>query len=148
MNTIYVPLPPESIGSVTHQGCQPCQTRPFTSVSGPAFTAVSGPVGCAGVNGPGPGPTGAQGSQFGYHEAKIERGFFGDSSKIREEVEELIDAERQGVRLMQLQELSDIIGAVQGYLVKNHPGTTLRDLIKMAQVTNRAFEVGERNARV
>lgn len=94
------------------------------------------------------GSCGVEPYKIGYHKTKIERGVFGETSKIREEVEELLDAERQGVKLMELQELSDIIGAVQGYLVKHHPGITLQDLIKMAQVTNRAFEVGERNARV
>lgn len=79
-----------------------------------------------------------------YHVAKIPRGVFGDSSKILEEVLELQDAEAQGVTIMALCELSDIIGAVEGYLEKHHPHCSLQDLIKMKDVTRRAFASGHR----
>jgi hypothetical protein len=45
---------------------------------------------------------------------------------------------------MELIELSDLIGAVELYLKKYHEGTTLDDLIKMKDVTKRAFENGRR----
>lgn len=65
----------------------------------------------------------------GYHLAEIERGVFGEASKIREEVEELLDAEAQGVRLMALVELSDLVGAVEGYAARQHPGHDLTRLL-------------------
>lgn len=80
----------------------------------------------------------------GYHKRKIEKREFGTAGKIMEEVEEFLDAKEQGIRLMELQELSDILGAVEGYLEKNHEGYTLDDLLKMAKVTRRAFESGRR----
>lgn len=83
----------------------------------------------------------------GYHIAKIERGECGDVSKILEEVCELQDAIDQGVRIMQLVELSDIIQAIRLNLELHHPGFTLEDLIAMADVTKRAFDNGHRQPR-
>jgi len=80
----------------------------------------------------------------GYHLTDIEKGKLGESSKILEEVMELIDAEQQAVKIMALVELSDLVGAIEAYLENHHPGTTLDDLKKMSQVTKRAFQVGER----
>lgn len=81
---------------------------------------------------------------MGYHKAEIKKGVFGDSSKILEEVFELIDAEDQLAKIMVLNELADIIGAVRGYLVKHHPNFSLDDLLKMADLTKSAFEDGQR----
>lgn len=81
----------------------------------------------------------------GYHLVDIAKGQFGRSSKIAEEVEELLDAERQGVKVMVLCELSDLYGAIRGYLAVNHPGVTMTDLEDMADVTQRAFESGARS---
>lgn len=64
-------------------------------------------------------------------------------SKIKEELEEAIDAEQQGVKIMVAVELSDLIGAVRHYANK-HLGITLEDLIKMSDVTERAFRSGRR----
>lgn len=100
------------------------------------------------IGGPSLGSFGVEPDKIGYHIARISRGVFGESSKIREELEEFLDAECQGVKLMELQELSDMIGAIQGYVENKHPGTKLQDLIRMAQITDRAFKSGERNARV
>ncbi len=82
----------------------------------------------------------------GYHLREIKRGVLGTSSKIREELEELEDAELQGVKLMVLQELSDIIGTVRAYLETNYPSIHLDDLIAMNAVTKRAFDNGHRTA--
>ena len=82
---------------------------------------------------------------MGYHKRKITKGVFGDSSKILEEVEELIDSEEQKAKIMVLNELSDIVGAIRGYLDKQHPSITLVDLIKMADLTKSSFEDGERS---
>lgn len=81
---------------------------------------------------------------MGYHTRKIEKGVLGESSKIREELEELEDAEKQGAKLLALCELSDIIGAIDKYLDKHHCCTTLEDLILMARMTAEAFKEGKR----
>lgn len=80
----------------------------------------------------------------GYHLRQIERGVWGEPSKIREECEEFMDAIEQGVDLMALIELSDLIGAINGYLVKHHPSLRMEDLVKMNVVTQRAFVNGHR----
>lgn len=82
-----------------------------------------------------------------YHIAEIERGQYGEPSKIREEFEEFLDAREQGVAIMELVELSDMLGAVKGYLEKYHKGTTLQDLLDMQRVTERAFVSGARESR-
>ena len=83
----------------------------------------------------------------GYHTREIKRGVLGTSSKIREELEELEDAEDQGVKVMALVELSDMIGAIDSYLDHNFADVTLQDLIKMHEVTKRAFVNGHRKSR-
>ena len=83
----------------------------------------------------------------GYHVAKISRGTFGEDSKIFEEVDEFADALDQGIAIMALVELSDLVGAIKGWLAKYHPSITLTDLDKMAEATKRAFESGHRESR-
>ena len=78
----------------------------------------------------------------GYHLKPITRGVLGELSKISEELEEAYDAEAQGVKIMLLVELSDMIGAIKAVAEKN--GSSLEDLIKMQQVTERAFKTGAR----
>lgn len=80
----------------------------------------------------------------GYHITSIPKGEFGELSKVVEELNEALDAKRQGSELMTLVELSDLIGAVSGYLEKHHPSMTLDDLIKMSDITQRAFKNGRR----
>jgi hypothetical protein len=80
----------------------------------------------------------------GYHIKDIPKGVLGESSKILEEVLELQDAEEQNCKIMQLLELSDVIGAIRMYLVDNFPGTDLDDLIIMNDITARAFQSGAR----
>ncbi len=80
----------------------------------------------------------------GYHLRKIEKGVIGEISKIQEELEELKDAEAQGIKVMELVEAADMIGAIVRWLEAKHPGTTLDDLIAMHKVTRRAFENGRR----
>ena len=84
---------------------------------------------------------------IGYHKAKIARGVFGEDSKIYEEIDEFADALDQNVQIMALVELSDVIGAIEGWLMKYHPTVTLADLAAMAAVTRRAFESGMRENR-
>lgn len=83
-------------------------------------------------------------AQAGYHVRKIERGILGDASKIREETEEFMDSVEQGCQIMALVELSDLLGAVDAYLAKHHPGISREDLSKMNEITQRAFRNGHR----
>lgn len=79
-----------------------------------------------------------------YHLKEIKKGKLGESSKILEEVMELIDSEEQNCKIMALNELSDIIGAIEIYLKTNYPYLTMNDLIKMSDITKRAFQSGRR----
>ena len=79
-------------------------------------------------------------SPAGYHLRDINKGEIGEVSKIVEEVEELLDAHEQGVKVMELLELSDIYGAMVRYLEKHHTGMTMKDIKKMHKVTRRAFD--------
>jgi hypothetical protein len=82
---------------------------------------------------------------MGYHIKKIKRGEVGEISKIKEELDEVYDASEQKSSLMILLELSDLIGAINEYLIKHHPSININDLIKMSEITKRAFLSGERN---
>ena len=80
----------------------------------------------------------------GYHTTKIEKGELGIISKIFEELHELQDAEKQNCKIMALVELSDLYGAIELYLEKNFPDTTMNDLKQMSNITKRAFKNGHR----
>lgn len=80
----------------------------------------------------------------GYHINKIEKRNYGSLGKIQEEVEELLDAHRQGCYIMQLIELSDLYGAIEGYLEHNIPDIKMHDLKKFSDITKRAFRNGDR----
>jgi hypothetical protein len=81
-----------------------------------------------------------------YHDKNISKGLYGETSKIKEEVDELLDAEQQTPKnnVMMLIELSDLIAAVKGFLAKHHPTITLKDLEAMADRTASAFREGQR----
>lgn len=83
--------------------------------------------------------------QWGYHTRTIARGILGEPSKIREEFEEFMDAINQDAKIMALIELSDLIGAIDAYLKQHEPGTEISDLIRMAEITQRAFRNGHRD---
>lgn len=80
----------------------------------------------------------------GYHDAPITKGVYGELSKLQEELDELKDAEQQGVKILALVELSDLVGAIEQYLKIHHPGFTIRDLRDMAALTHKAFKEGVR----
>lgn len=80
----------------------------------------------------------------GYHLSPIPKGTYGDLDKVYEEMAEVKDAENQGNRLMVLVELSDVMGAIRGFLEQHHPEMSLTDLIVMADATRRAFITGAR----
>lgn len=87
----------------------------------------------------------AEDHKGGYHSVPIPRGEYGEISKIKEELLEAMDAERQGNVVMVLIELSDIIGAIDGYLEKRYKGAvTVKELVKMAEATQEAFKTGGR----
>lgn len=79
----------------------------------------------------------------GYHLANIPRGEFGEFSKIEEEFLEAKDAHLQYNNVMVLQELSDLLGAIDEYVKKYN--MTLTDLLKMTEATKRAFVSGHRS---
>lgn len=81
----------------------------------------------------------------GYHLRPISKGVFGEVSKIEEELEEFKDALKQGNDIMALVELSDQLGAIRGWLERNHPSITIEKLITMNDATTRAFVNGHRN---
>ena len=81
---------------------------------------------------------------MGYHKIAIARGVYGDSSKILEETLEFLDAENQQCKVMVLCELSDLLGAVSGYLDKHYPTISMRDLLHMMELTKSAFLDGDR----
>jgi hypothetical protein len=78
----------------------------------------------------------------GYHNTPIPLGKYGEFSKVVEEMVECIDAYDQGRVLLVLMELSDLLGAISGYISKYQ--LTIADLIQMAERTSHAFDVGER----
>lgn len=82
---------------------------------------------------------------MGYHLRKIEKGVYGEPSKIREEFEEFEEALEQGNHIMALVELSDLLGAIEAYTDKHHH-IRLRELIVMKEATNRAFSDGSRTS--
>ncbi len=75
----------------------------------------------------------------GYHINRIEKGVLGEASKIKEEMDEFLDSIDQDARIMQLVELSDMVGAITAYLEKYFPGMALPDLVTMDRITHRAF---------
>ena len=79
-----------------------------------------------------------------YHLDKIEKGVYGELSKVQEEILEALDADKQNCDVMVLVELSDTIGAIEAYLEKHHPTITLDSLIQMSNITKRAFKSGQR----
>ena len=76
----------------------------------------------------------------GYHLARIPKGELGELSKLREELLELEDAIKQNSKIMALIELADLLGAIEWYLEKHHPGVALKDLQCFSLITRRAFE--------
>jgi hypothetical protein len=79
----------------------------------------------------------------GYHLREIKRGVFGEASKITEEHEEFLESLEQKNPIMALVELSDLVGAIEGYARKHH-NLTMEDLLTMKNATQRAFTNGSR----
>jgi phosphoribosyl-ATP pyrophosphohydrolase len=79
---------------------------------------------------------------MGYHKKKIIKGKLGEFSKIREEFEELEDAVKQGDRILQICELTDLYGAMEYYV--NNFNLTMDDLKNFSDKTKQAFKDGSR----
>lgn len=79
----------------------------------------------------------------GYHLETIPKGEFGTASKIREEFLEFEDALNQNNTIMAIQELSDLLGAMEGYLANYN--LSLGDLNTMKEVTKQVFKTGYRS---
>jgi phosphoribosyl-ATP pyrophosphohydrolase len=77
-----------------------------------------------------------------YHKKIIQKGILGKSSKIQEELEELLDAEEQSNKILAMCELADLYGALEA-CTKDY-GLTMDDLKEMADATARAFQSGSR----
>lgn len=80
---------------------------------------------------------------MGYHKKHIEKGINGEFSKIREEYEELRDAETQEDKILIICELSDLIGAIESYAFTYY-NLSLEDLKKFSDKTKEAFKEGKR----
>lgn len=72
--------------------------------------------------------------KISFHELPIRKGIYGEISKIQEEVDEAIDSSVRGHRVMLLLELADIIGAIDGMLLKQFPEFTTEDLLKFVRL--------------
>lgn len=79
---------------------------------------------------------------MGYHKQKINKGVLGHFSKIKEEFDELEDAYNQKDKILEICELTDLIGAIESYA--NSFGLTIEDLIKFSNKTKSAFKEGDR----
>lgn len=110
-----------------HQVCDICQgvtgNKPFLDISEATPESLGAP-------------------NFGYHTKKITKGKMGTSSKIQEELDELRDAEKQGVKILIHCELADLYGALRD-VAETH-GLTMEDLRAMVDLTKQAFEKGYR----
>lgn len=78
-----------------------------------------------------------------YHKNEIPKGVVGRFSKIQEEYLELEDAYQQGDKILQLCELSDLIGAIDLY-TKTEFNMSLSDLISFSNKTMEAFKENKR----
>lgn len=80
---------------------------------------------------------------MGYHKREIIiKGILGDTSKIKEELDELEEALEQDNKILALCEIADLYGAVEA--VAHSLGVSMEDVQKMAAATKRAFQSGER----
>lgn len=79
---------------------------------------------------------------MGYHKREIQKGVLGEFSKIKEEFEELNDAQEQGDKILQICELTDLVGAIEEYIKKWN--ITIEDLVQFSNKTKSAFKERKR----
>lgn len=80
---------------------------------------------------------------MGYHKKEIIKGVLGEFSKIQEEFDELTDAVEQGDKVLQICELTDLMGAIESYVL-NYFKLSLDDLITFSDKTVESFKEGKR----
>lgn len=80
---------------------------------------------------------------MGYHKKEIKKGVLGEYSKIKEEFKELTDAFEQNDKILQLCELTDLIGAIEEFSL-NKFNISLQDLINFSNKTKSAFREKKR----
>ena len=81
----------------------------------------------------------------GYHDIPIQKFEVGDIKKLKEELDEVLDANSSDNPIMELVELSDLYGAIKIYLWKKYGNNlNMKDLEKMSDVTVRSFRNGRR----
>ena len=80
---------------------------------------------------------------MGYHKNEIVKGVLGEFSKIQEEFDELLDAHQQEDKILQICELSDLIGAIEEYSLGKF-NLTLDDIVKFSNKTKSAFKENRR----
>lgn len=80
---------------------------------------------------------------MGYHKANIPKGSINTFSKITEEYHELLDAVNQEDKVLQICELTDLIGAIESFSETKF-NLTLDDLIKFSNKTKEAFKENKR----
>jgi len=82
---------------------------------------------------------------MGYHTRRIAKGVYGEFSKVEEEWEELLDARKQNARVLELCEITDLYGALKGYVEKRF-SMTIEDVALMSKMTSDAFVEGTRTS--
>lgn len=80
---------------------------------------------------------------MGYHRKDIQKGVIGEFSKIKEEFEELDDAVFQGDKVLQICELTDLIGAIEEFSLTKF-NITLEELWRFSNKTKESFKEGKR----
>jgi len=80
---------------------------------------------------------------MGYHKREIKKGVLGEFSKVQEEFTELFDAFEQTDKVLQICELTDLLGAIESFSEKQF-NLTIEDLLKFTNKTKSAFEEGTR----
>lgn len=80
---------------------------------------------------------------MGYHARDVKKGEYGKFSKVIEEFEELLDAHDQEDPVLELCEMSDLIGAMDGYAVSNY-GIGIDKLVSFMCKTKQSFKEGKR----
>lgn len=76
-----------------------------------------------------------------YHTYEIPKGVYGELSKVKEEILEFIDGEKQDNQILIRCELSDIYGAYEEYLKRSMWGRTIDEMILKIE----PFEIDELN---
>jgi len=78
-----------------------------------------------------------------YHKRKIDKGVLGEFTKVQEEFVELLDAVEQDDKVLQICELTDLIGAIECFAEEKF-SLSLGDLIKFSNKTKESFKEGTR----